>query len=247
MRSSAALATAAGDAEGEPRLLGCESCGLVSANALVGRAADDDLVQHCSRCGHVLRARKPMSVQRTWACAIAAAVLYVPANALPVMVTTSALQREEHTLLGGIYELWVDGSWGLALIVFIASIAVPVLKISALALLAWSVERAPDWRRLDRARLYRLIDAVGHWSMLDVYVVVLLAATIRFGSLANVRVGSGLIAFAAVVVLTMLATYAFDPRLIWAPARAPGEAGPGGSGGHDSAAAQAAGGVEERG
>ncbi|HWK85048.1 MAG TPA: paraquat-inducible protein A, partial [Caldimonas sp.] len=158
MSGTVAYATTAEEGGNEPHLLGCESCGLVSVNALAGRAGDD-LLQHCSRCGHVLRARKPMSVQRTWACVIAAAVLYVPANALPVMVTTSALQRDEHTLLGGIHELWLDGSWGLALIVFIASIAVPVLKISVLALLAWSVERAPDWRRLERARLYRLIDA----------------------------------------------------------------------------------------
>ena len=97
-----------------PPMLGCESCGLVSANVLDPQA--DDLVQHCPRCGHVLRATKPFAVQRTWACVLAAAVLYIPANALPVMVTTSALQREEHTLLGGIHELWLDGSWGLAAI-----------------------------------------------------------------------------------------------------------------------------------
>ena len=197
-----------------PRVLGCESCGLVSANLL--RGADDGArIQHCPRCGHVLRARKPMSVQRTWACVIAAAVLYVPANALPVMTTVSTLQREEHTLLGGILELWADGSWGLSVIVFIASIAVPVLKIGVLGLLAWTVRFAPGWRRLERARLYRLIEAVGHWSMLDVYVVVLLAATIHFGPLASVSAGPGLLSFAAVVVLTMLATYVFDPRLIW--------------------------------
>ena len=154
-------------------------------------------------------------MQRTWACVLAAAVLYVPANALPVMVTTSALQREEHTLLGGIHELWLDGSWGLAIIVFIASIAVPVLKIGVLGLLAWTVRRAPDWRRLERARLYRLIETVGHWSMLDVYVVVLLAATVRFGPLASVSAGLGLLSFAAVVVLTLLATWSFDPKMIW--------------------------------
>jgi len=214
----------------EPRLLGCESCGLVSLNVLAAGASGPapagpetaSLVQHCPRCGHVLRARKPMSVQRTWACVIAAAVLYVPANALPVMTTVSALRREEHTLLGGILELWTDGSWGLSVIVFIASIAVPVLKIGVLALLAWTVQRAPDWRRLERAKLFRLIEAVGHWSMLDVYVVVLLAATIHFGPLASVQAGPGLLSFAAVVVLTMLATYAFDPKLIWdgAPAQA---------------------------
>ena len=207
-----------GDAE-LPPLLGCESCGLVSADVLAGAAVDSPgggrRIQKCPRCGHVLHARKPMSVQRTWACVLAAAVLYVPANVLPIMTTTSALQREEHTLIGGILQLWADGSWGLSVIVFIASIAVPVLKIGVLGLLAWTSRHAPAWRRLERAKLYRLIEAVGHWSMLDVYVVVLLAATIRFGPLAGVQAGPGLLAFAAVVVLTLFATYAFDPKLIW--------------------------------
>ena len=192
--------------------LGCESCGLVSSDVT---RDDHSLVQHCPRCGHVLHATKPFSLQRTWACVIAAAVLYVPANTLPVMVTTSALQRDEHTLLGGIHELWLDGSWGLAIIVFVASIAVPVLKIAVLGLLAWTVRWKPHWRRLERARLYRLIEAVGHWSMLDVYVVVLLAATVRFGPLASVDAGDGLLSFAGVVVLTLVATWSFDPRLIW--------------------------------
>jgi paraquat-inducible protein A len=194
------------------RLLGCESCGLVSAAPTTGGAT---FVGECPRCGHVLRTTKPHAVQRTWALVVAAAILYVPANALPVMVTTSALQHDEHTLLGGIHELWLDGSWGLAAIVFVASIAVPVLKIGALGLLAWTVRHRPHWRRLERARLYRLVETVGHWSMLDVYVVVLLAATVRFGPLASVDVGLGLLSFAAVVVLTMLATWSFDPRLIW--------------------------------
>ena len=178
--SSALVATG-----GAPRVLGCESCGLVCADVLGVDDADEG-VQHCPRCDHVLRHTKPNSLQRTWACVIAAAVLYVPANALPVLITVQAPERAEHTLLGGIHELWTDGSWALAAIVFIASIVVPVFKIGVLALLAWTVRRAPDWRRLERARLYRLIDMVGHWSMLDVYVVVLLGATVRFGPLASV-------------------------------------------------------------
>ena len=198
--------------DGNDVYLGCESCGLVSIDVT---GDDPTLVQHCSRCGHVLHATKPHSLQRTWACVIAAAVLDIPANTLPVMETVSALQRDEHTLLGGIHELWLDGSWGLAIIVFIASIAVPVLKIAVLALLAWTVRWNPGWRRLERARLYRLIETVGHWSMLDVYVVVLLAATVRFGPLASVSTGAGLLSFAAVVVLTLLATWSFHPRLIW--------------------------------
>jgi paraquat-inducible protein A len=190
-------------ADAERQLLGCESCGLVSAAA---PPADPGVVLACPRCGHALHFAKPDAIQRTWACVIAAAVLYIPANALPVMVTTSAFQHDEHTLLGGIHELWLDGSWGLAVIVFIASIAVPVLKIAVLGLLVWTVRHKPQWRRLERAKLYRLVETVGHWSMLDVYVVVLLAATVRFGPLASANVGLGLLSFAAVVVLTMVAT-----------------------------------------
>jgi paraquat-inducible protein A len=201
---------------GAPLLLGCESCGQVSANVLRETPADGlPLVQKCARCGHPLHVHKPYAVQRTWACVLAAAVLYVPANALPVMETDNALKHEEHTLVGGIHQLWTEGSWMLAIIVFIASIAVPVLKIGVLGMLAWTVRRAPGWRRLERARLYRLIEAVGHWSMLDVYVVAVLAATVRFGPLANVTAGPGLLAFAAVVLLTMFATWSFDPRMIW--------------------------------
>ncbi len=191
-------------------LLGCECCGLVSA------ATDE-----CPRCGYALHARKPQSLQRTWAYLIASALAYVPANLLPLMSTTGGFRRSTHTLLGGITELWISDAWGLAIIVFIASIAVPLLKIGALALLAWSVTRAPRWRQLERARLFRMIEAVGHWSMLDVYVVVLLAAMVRFGSVASVRPEPGLLAFAAVVVLTLLAAQSFDARLIWPDSEAP--------------------------
>ncbi len=198
-----------------PPVLGCDSCGLVSRNSVSARDEAEGLEQRCPRCHHPLHWRKPLSLQRTWACVLAAAVCYIPANTLPIMSTTSGFVEEEHTLLGGIYELWVDGSWLLATIVFVASIAVPVLKIAVLVLLAWSVRMAPDWRRLERARLFRLVEAVGHWSMLDVYVVVLLGATVRFGGLASAHAGPGLLAFAAVVVLTILATMSFDPRMIW--------------------------------
>ena len=190
------------------RWLGCACCGLVSG-------LDGPGPLPCPRCGHLLHWRKPLSLQRTWAWLMAAAVAYVPANLLPVMRTTQAFRESEHTLLGGIAELWHDGAWGLSLIVFIASIAVPLLKIGALALLAWSVQHAPAWRRLERARIYVMVEAVGHWSMLDVYVVVLLAGMVRFAGLANAEAGPGLLAFAAVVVLTLLAAHSFDPRLIW--------------------------------
>ncbi len=169
----------------------------------------------CPRCRHPLHARNPASVQRTWAWMLAAAVLYIPANVLPIMSTGNLFGRSAFTIAGGIAELWHDGAFGLAVIVFVASIAVPILKIAALAVLAWSTRRAPDWRPVERARLYRIVETVGHWSMLDVYVVVLLSGMVSFGNFAQVEPEPGLLAFAAVVVLTMLAARSFDPRLIW--------------------------------
>ena len=190
-------------------LIGCDVCGLVlRAPAPAGR-------WRCPRCANTLHARKPLSVQRTLAWLSVALALYVPANLLPVMTTTSVLGRASHTIGGGIVELWSTGSHELALIVFIASIVVPLGKVAALALLAFTAQRASRWRQRERAMLYRLVETVGHWSMLDVFVVVLLVGMVRFGVLASVEPGPGLLAFGAVVVSTMLAASSFDPRLIW--------------------------------
>jgi len=154
-------------------------------------------------------------VSRTWAYLIASVILYIPANTLTVMRTDSLFGRENHTILGGVVDLWNGGSWDLAIIVFVASIVVPILKMLALALLAISVQRRSHWRRLERARLYRMLEAVGHWSMLDVYVVALLVGLVRFHNIAEVLPGPGIAAFGAVVVLTMLSSISLDPRLIW--------------------------------
>jgi paraquat-inducible protein A len=162
-----------------------------------------------------LHARKPNSVARTSAFLIAAAILYVPANMLTVMRTDSLFGSEDHTILGGVVELWNDGSWDLAAIVFIASIVVPILKMLVLAVLVITVQRQSHWRRHERARLYRMLDAVGHWSMLDVYVVALLVGLVRFRGIAEVLPGPGIAAFGAVVVLTLLSSLSLDPRLIW--------------------------------
>jgi paraquat-inducible protein A len=195
-------------------LFGCECCGLVSA--LPAGASDDAATRLCCpRCGHPLHTQRPHALQRTWAYLAASIVLYVPANALPIMTLSNLFQHNSFTIAGGITELWDDHAYGLAVIVFTASIAVPLLKIVALAILAWSTQRAPAWRRLERARLFRIVEAVGHWSMLDVYVVVLLAGMVQFGRLADVHPEPGLLAFAAVVILTMLAARSFDPRMIW--------------------------------
>lgn len=190
-------------------LRGCESCGLV-----LGLPPQRGH-WHCPRCGHALHRRKPQSLERTLAYLITACVLYIPANLLPVMATNSVLGRDSHTISGGILELWASGSWELAVIVFIASIAVPLLKIAALAVLIATAARRSRWRQHERAALYRMVETVGHWSMLDVFVVVLLVGMVRFGVLASVEPEPGLLAFGAVVVATMLASSAFDPRLIW--------------------------------
>jgi paraquat-inducible protein A len=190
----------------------CHVCGLVHRveGSLEGL--------RCLRCDAHLHRHAGLALQRCWAYLGAAAVLYIPANVLPVMSTNSLVMGGgRHTLLGGISELWDAGSWELALIVFVASIVVPLLKMVSLALLAWTGARGSGWARRERARLFRLVEAVGHWSMLDVLVVVLLVAMVQFGALANVQPEAGMLAFGAVVVLTMLAAGAFDPRLIWNP------------------------------
>jgi len=190
-------------------LLPCAQCGLLC------RAARDTGDLACPRCGSTLHARKPDSVSSTWAFLIASVILYIPANTLTVMRTDSLFGRENHTILGGVVDLWNGGSWDLAVIVFVASIVVPILKMLALALLAISVQRRSRWRQHDRARLYRMLEAVGHWSMLDVFVVALLVGLVRFHSIAEVLPGPGIAAFGAVVVLTMLSSMSLDPRLIW--------------------------------
>jgi paraquat-inducible protein A len=197
-------------------LCSCLSCGLVMA-VPNGRTR-----WHCARCNAAVQARKPASLQRTAAWLLTAALLYIPANVLPVMVTRSVFGRDPHTLIGGIIELWQSGAWELALIVLVASIAVPLLKIAALSLLCWTAARGSEWRQRERAALYRLVETVGHWSMLDVFVVVLLVGMVHFGLLGRVEPAPGLLPFGGVVVATMLASASFDPRLIW-PQRRSGD------------------------
>jgi paraquat-inducible protein A len=197
-------------------LIGCHTCGLVSR----APAAEALL---CPRCGDELHFRKPGSVGRTWAFLIAAMALYVPANALPIMYTSSLFGSSEDTIMSGVLFLWEDGSWYLALIVFIASILVPLAKIIGLIVLLLSVQLDLRWRSEQRARLYRLIESVGRGSMLDIFVVGLLVTVVQLTALASVRAGPAALAFGAVVVLTMLATSNFDPRLLWDPAKEPHE------------------------
>lgn len=187
----------------------CLACGLVS------RLEQGCAEPRCRRCRATLRVRKRDSLQRSWAFLIAAALLYLPANLLPIMQTTTFFTPVDDTILSGVVRLWDAGSYDLAIIVFVASIVVPLLKIGVLALLMITVRRRSDWALEQRAKLYRFVEFIGHWSMLDVFVVALLVALVHFKSYALVLPGGGAVAFASVVVLTMMASMSFDPRLIW--------------------------------
>ena len=205
--------------DGAARLIGCDTCGLVSRRPRVGG------VGHCSRCGGRLHHRKPNSLARTAALAVTAAVLYVPANMLPVLTFTWFGRGAPSTILGGVLELAAAGMWPLALLVFIASVTVPVLKLSGLAWLLISTRLAERGRLVERTQLYRIVDSIGRWSMVDVFVVAILVAVVQLGSTISIHPGAGAISFAAVVVLTMFAAMSFDPRLIW-DAAARSEANP---------------------
>jgi len=190
-------------------LQSCGSCGLLSrpaAGAEFGR---------CPRCDKTLAFRKPASLQRTWAYLIAAAVCYIPANLLPVLNTTTATGSESDTILQGVVLLWSPTGWPLSLIVLIASIMIPSAKILALGYLLITVQRGSVRNNAERLKLYRTVEFIGRWSMVDVFVDTFTAALIQLQPLMSVEPGPGLFFFAAVVVLTMLAVESFDPRLIW--------------------------------
>ena len=169
----------------------------------------------CPRCRSVLHRRKPQSVERTWALLIAAAICLVPANLLPIMRVTSLGQIQSDTIMSGVIFLFSHGMWPLAVIVFIASVFVPLMKMFILVYLVASVQLGSRWRPRERTRLYRITEAVGRWSMVDIYVVAILVTMVQLGNLATIEAGPGAIFFAAVVVLTMFAAMSFDPRMIW--------------------------------
>jgi paraquat-inducible protein A len=173
------------------------------------------VLSRCPRCHAHLYARKPASIARTCAFLVAAYALYVPANVLPIIVTEQFFDRQADTILSGVAYLWATGSWPLALIVFLASIVLPLAKLVALTFLALSVELGLRWRPERRVQLYRLVRSIGRWSMLDIFVAAMLTAAVDLQAIAAVRPGPGAVAFAAVVLLTIFAAQAFDPRLIW--------------------------------
>lgn len=202
-------------AQGHGPPIACTCCGLVSRPLHSGHRAKP----HCPRCGARLRHRQENSIARSWALLLAAAVLYIPANTLPVMTVVSFGHGEADTIFSGVVSLANSGMWPLAALVFFASITVPVMKLLSMSLLLATTRRGSRrWLR-QRTVLYRITDSIGRWSMIDVFMISILTALVRMGAIASVHPGPGVLAFCAVVILTMLGAEAFDPRLMWDAAR----------------------------
>lgn len=182
----------------------CHSCGRV----------EPVQTRHCPRCHAPLHLRNPYSLQRTVALTIGAAFLYFPANLLPVLQVESTLNgTRQSTIISGVVQFWQDGDYPVAIIIFIASVMIPVLKFLAIFMLCLGA-RVGCWPRA-LTRVYRVTDYIGRWSMVDVFVVSILVGVVQLGSVMTIKAGAGAFAFAGVVVLTMLAANSFDPRLIW--------------------------------
>jgi len=193
-------------------LIACSVCHLLCPAAPPKRTAR---AAKCPRCGATLHSRKPDSIARTWALVIAACIFYIPANVLPMTTVMSLGQAQSDTIMSGVIYFIQSGSWPIALVIFIASIFVPLVKLFILAYLLISVQLRSHYRPKDRTRLYLITEAVGRWSMLDIFVVTILVALVNLGALATIQAGPAALHFAAVVVITMVAAMSFDPRLIW--------------------------------
>jgi paraquat-inducible protein A len=192
------------------RVVACHGCGLVCEDTL-----DESRNVRCPRCGAALHRRRPDGVARAWAFLIAALILYVPANVLPVMYTDLFGRGQESTIISGIIAFWQSGAYEIALVIFIASVVVPCTKFLVIGLLLTASRRQSFRAKRECAGLYRLIERVGYWSMLDVAVVAIVSALVKFQALSDIEPRLGILFFGAVVILTLLSAMSFDPRLIW--------------------------------
>lgn len=189
----------------EAGLIGCRTCGRV-APAYMHR---------CGRCGARLRPVDRRNLQAVWAWLLAGLILYIPANLYPMLRTSTLLHSEDNTILGGVVELWRHGSIGIAAVVFVASIMIPIGKFLVIAYLAMCVRNRYRLGRHGRLRLYAIVEFIGRWSMIDVFVVAILSALVQLGFVASVQPGPAALAFALSVAFTMLSAQSFDPRTIW--------------------------------
>lgn len=187
------------------RMVGCQHCA----------AAWPLGTQSCARCGGRLSSRTLNSMQRVWAWWLAGVIAYIPANTEPMLVTRTLLQTQESTIVGGAVELFVHGDPLIALIILLASVGIPVAKFLCIAYLAWSVSRPDSTAPGPRHRMYHVVEYIGRWSMIDVFVVAILASLVQFNAVANVTPGPASLAFALSVIFTMLSAQSFDSRRIW--------------------------------
>lgn len=186
-------------------LIGCHSCG----------ATLDASAHHCSRCGHSVHSRRPASLMITSALLVSALVMYIPANFFPIMQTTFLGSSEPSTIMGGVLLLWSLGSYPVALIIFVASIVIPIAKIASLIWLCWQCYYPSQRGIKQKMMLYKMTEFVGRWSMIDIFVVAVLTSLVQLGNLISILPGIAVISFASVVILTMWAALIFDSRLLW--------------------------------
>ena len=189
--------------------ISCHSCHLLC------QRPKGSVTMLCPRCGARMHDRKPNSIARTWALVLAAIVFYIPANVLPITTVISLGKAQSDTIMSGVIYFIHTGMWPIALVIFLASVFVPLLKLLILIFLLISVQRKSSWRQKDRTVLYRITEIIGRWSMVDIFVVTILVALVHLGGLATIHAGPGAIFFGAVVVITIFAAISFDPRLIW--------------------------------
>jgi len=190
------------------RELGVVACTRCSKPAPMG-------TQTCSRCGSKLVSRDRLSLQRVWAFWTVGLMCYIPANTYPMLKTRTLFQVEESTIIGGAVELAQYGNWGIAFIILFASVAIPLAKFMAVAFLAISVKRRSVTSQRQRHYLYEVVEYIGRWSMIDIFVVAILSSLVQLKTLAAINPGTASIFFALSVIFTMLAAQAFDTRMIW--------------------------------
>ncbi|MES2707908.1 MAG: paraquat-inducible protein A [Verrucomicrobiota bacterium] len=190
-------------------LASCHTCGKVSAVKPDGPPAP------CPRCGTRLHLRKPQSLQRTWALLISAALLYIPANLLPIMTVSGIKGTQSNTILSGVITFWQMRAYPVAIIIFTASVLIPLLKVAALVWLCLAAQGRTGSSPGALSRVYHITELLGRWSMVDVFVVAVLVCLVRLGALMTITPGPAAVSFSGVVILTMFAAMSFDPRLIW--------------------------------
>jgi len=189
----------------EAGLVGCRRCGQVHR---LGTST-------CVRCQGALESRDTQSLQKVWAWLIAGMIAYIPANIYPMLLTSTLVESSESTIIGGVVELFEYGSWGIATIVFVASVMIPVGKFVAIIYLALSVRQGGGRNQHERHKAYEVVEFIGRWSMIDVFVVAILSALVQLDTIATINPGIAAVSFALSVIFTMLSAQAFDSRLIW--------------------------------